>query len=678
MRWLILLATVAFASGVSAQTAPQAPVTEQITVSAYGPWTHGFESTDKAEAHIHEHPTLYIRAAATEIGNTLDGRPVKWSLVSVEFKTKTGYTNFPARARAKVEVTLAPWSMNNPKDAAKAEAEASGAKPIEDELDQRMAELEALDEEMSDAVVDKLTSDLLNKINDIDVMGDTLVSVIARMTSKGPAMGLWSGGKTAHRYVSQLEEMMARVQHVKDSVTGLQDHAWGKTSALIDGLLDEFDALETDVGLSMYRAPDGRYADDPDRIAFWDARDALKQSILDARSQTTDYDFGMSGERFARSRRAFEREEKRKKMSKEAIQEAEAQKTERALKSRLTETEGKDALKAKLDLAEEESAEAAPGQSVMRRQKVNAKSSPLSTAARTEAGSPIRREAGADQPGPRTMDADGGDASGGAARETAPRVETPKVTSPFALAREENERAALKAQEKTAKLRFNERTWLNIEQQIYSEQANTEERYAVFGGYKNGIEVQEWEICRTNARIDYDRRKSQFTASCPAYDKDIFSFPYNIKYQKLQAICPGNYYTDNGYGKIYPHDARGSGAREYGKWHQNQLAQFYKQSLAEAGCEGPRPEATYVRYGNAIHIVVSSHDISSLDEKLESWARQALAEHAGVRVFSNLEDIPDAVPDEILPAADFSNAPFQLYETSALKELRDMQQEYHY
>lgn len=570
-----------------AQTTANVPVTEQVTVNVFGPWTHGFETTDKADTWVREHPAIYIKAAATEIADKMDGKAVSWSLVSVDFKTNTGYSNFPFRARAKVEVTLGPWSMNISKEVAKDEAiaEASGEKPIENELDQRIAELEALDEETSDVVVDKLTSDLLSKINDIDVMQDTLVSVLARLTSKGPAMGLWSGGKTAHRYISRLEEMAARVQQVKDSVTGLQDHAWGKTASLIDGLLDELGALETGVGLSVHRTPDATYAFDPDRIAFWDARDGLRQSLVDARIQTTFYDLGMNAERHARSARAWKREETRKKLKDDAIRAAEAGDEGGAepsddggldLRAALTKGNDKKALKAALTPVEgSEGENAEPAQSLKRKEK---KRSPLRTTARSDTVSPIRREAGADD-GPRTMDAEGSGTQAGPEKESAPRVETPRVTSPFDLAREEKQRLAQQQEAKEASIRFNERTRLVIDQRISEEQAGNQELFVAIGSEQESPEYPTWRTCQDLDNAESRRAFGEFKESCP--DPDGSTFRDKYRYSNLRGLyewlreygCAGDFTVKHAtYGDPYPKEAADRGAPDYDEWHEKTTA----------------------------------------------------------------------------------------------------------
>lgn len=464
MRFLILLAWGLFATAASSQTTPQTPVTEQVTVTVYGPWTHGFRTSDNAEAHLREHPNVYVKSAATAVGSEMDGRPISSKLVSIEFKSKGDSSHFPFKARAKVEVTLAPWKINIPKDVAKAEAaaEASGAKPIENELDQRIAELEALDAEMSDAVVDKLTTDLLDKINDIDVMRNTLVSVIARLTSKGPALGLWKGGKTAHRYISRLEETVARVQQVEASLTSLHDHSMLKASSLFDGLMQDLDALDSEIGVQSTWG-DG----DPDVAAFWEAKHALRDAVKTAEKQALSYDIGMSNEQYASTFRALKRQDKINELRKsdflkreygidpgkenatapataETPEADQASKARDRLKSRLSPALSPEAL-------QDDPTEDPPEAALMRKAK---KQSPLRTSSQSGAVSEIRRQAGADTD-TRTMDAEGaGPNQSRQDKETAPRVETPRPASPFDLARQEKERAAQKLQVEETTIHF--------------------------------------------------------------------------------------------------------------------------------------------------------------------------------------------------------------------------------
>jgi len=628
MRFLILLAWGLFATAASSQTTPQTPVTEQVTVTVYGPWTHGFRTSDSAEAHLREHPYVYVKSAATAVGSEMDGRPISSKLVSVEFKSKGDASHFPFKARAKVEVTLTPWKINIPKDVAKAEAaaEASGAKPIENELDQRLAELEALDEETSDAVTDKLTSDMLNKINDIDVMRNTLVSVITRMKSKGPAMGLWKGGNTAHRYVSRLEEMAARVQHVKDSLTGLQDHANGKTTALIDGLLDDLADLETNVGQSLYRPPDSAHANDPDRIAYWDARDAFKQSLHDARNHAAiDYDMGMQGERYARSARGFERNRKSREWQEQAAREAVAGNASdatadadeaAALRASLRKGGDKDRLKAALAPDVVETGDTTdPDQSPMRPVKSEAGTSTLRSAAGDDSGSDVRRHAGAD--GPRTMDADGGgNLTPRETGETGPRVTTPKVSSPFAKARakaqEEKERFAQQTSAKEGNLHFNEHTQVQIKKLIEREEEATQELF---------IRVFAMEL-----------RAGEETCTMVT----------------IQTLC----LSVNGGGC--------NGTTSYEECTTLETTEF-------------------IQIGDPAHAIMNSREeLSTHKNLLEEWVTSTFGETYGVDVAVSNEDLVERSFARYDPAWPLTNAPFTLYDDSALKELRDMQQEYRY
>lgn len=690
MRFLILMVWGLFATAATSQTAPQTPVTEQVTVTVYGPWTHGFRTSDTAEAHLRDHPYVYVKSAATTVGNEMDGRPISWKLVSVEFKSKGDASHFPFKARAKVEVTLDPWSVNVPKEVAEAEAaaEASGEKPIENELDQRIAELEALDAEMSDAVVDKLTSDLLDKINDIDVMRNTLVSVIARLNSKGPALGLWKGGKTAHRYISRLEETVARVQQVEASLTGLHDHSMLKASSLFDGLMRDLDALDSEIGVQSTWG-DG----DPDVAAFWEAKHALRDAVKTAEKQALSYDIGMSGEQHASTFRALKRQDKINELRKNdflkreygidpdkdnatpaaTVETREADQTSKVrerLKSQLSPALSPEALQ---DDPTEDQPEAAP----MRNAK---KHSPLRTSSQSDKISEMRRQAGA-ATDTRTMDAEAeGPNQANSSNETAPRVETPRVTSPFVLAREQKERAAQQALEETATLRFNELAWLEIDGQISDESSVYEERYVVFGGWRPGDGHSIWEQCTEARYSEFKRRKDAFYEKCPGKNhSSVRNRHENILYQNLQKTCPGYYYVeDRSYGHYYPADAKSAGAPEYQKWQMNELYKRIQPEVNEQyGC-GEEPKRSYVRYGEPVHVLVPVNQLKSIQDTVGEWAKKATQGDAGAKVYTSLSDAPDIVPDQLFTAPDLTNAPFTLYEDSALKELRDMQQEYQY
>jgi len=690
MRFLILLAWGLFATAASSQTTPQTPVTEQVTVTVYGPWTHGFRTSDNAEAHLREHPNVYVKSAATAVGSEMDGRPISTKLVSVEFKSKGDASHFPFKARAKVEVTLAPWKINIPKDVAKAEAaaEASGAKPIENELDQRIAELEALDAEMSDAVVDKLTSDLLDKVNDIDVMRNTLVSVIARLTSKGPALGLWKGGKTAHRYISRLEETVARVQQVEASLTGLHDHSMRKASSLFDGLMRDLDAFDDEIGVQ------GTWGDgDPDVAAFWAAKDALRDAVTTAEKEALNYDIGMSNEQYAHTFRALKRQDKINELRKndflrreygidpsaetdatpateEALEADQADKARDRLKSQLSPALAPEALQGD---PTGDQPEAAP----MREAK---KKSPLRASSQSGEVSEIRRQAGADTD-TRTMDAEGaGPNQSRRDKETAPRVETPRPASPFDLARQEKERAAQKEEDETATLRFNELAWLEIDGQIAEENSRVRRAFVLLGYKDKGAGHQAWIECEENKEVYLRQAKDDFFSRCPAQHhssyknkKEGSSSPRDL-YGWLSSTCNGNYYVYIG-SDSYPEDT--SGRRDYLYWWWNENGKINEAVDAKFQC-GIEPDLQFVRLGAPLQIVLNNNEDAGSEGQIQVWLKERLGENAEARFASSVESLADRHSPQGGPLPDLTNAPFTLYEDSALKELRDMQQEYQY
>ncbi|WP_412563131.1 hypothetical protein [Thalassobius sp. MITS945101] len=684
MRFLILLAWGLFATAASSQTTPQTPVTEQVTVTVYGPWTHGFRTSDNAEAHLREHPNVYVKSAATAVGSEMDGRPISTKLVSVEFKSKGDASHFPFKARAKVEVTLAPWKINIPKDVAKAEAaaEASGAKPIENELDQRIAELEALDAEMSDAVVDKLTTDLLDKINDIDVMRNTLVSVIARLTSKGPALGLWKGGKTAHRYISRLEETVARVQQVEASLTGLHDHSMRKASSLFDGLLRDLDALDDEIGVQ------GTWGDgDPDVAAFWAAKDALRDAVTTAEKEALNYDIGMSNEQYAHTFRALKRQDKINELRKndflrreygidpsaetdatpvteEALEADQADKARDRLKSQLSPALAPEALQGD---PTGDQPQAAP----MREAK---KQSPLRASSQSGAVSEIRSQAGAATDA-RTMDAEGaGPIQARRDKETAPRVETPRVTSPFDLARQEKERAAQKEEHNTATLRFNELAWLEIDGQIDKQKELELELFVLVTHEVRGPGYEAARQCGRARSDEIDRRREAHRTACyirgtPPKDTS--------EYLAYRQSCKGNWYALH---YNWTHIDRRDPAFDlipYGTWYNGRLAAIPDEVRAEWPCPDAGPN-TKVQAGSPLHIVGQANSPETIRSMIRRWLDDLGLKSVEVRLSQNLNELPSPSVDRIDNWPDLTNAPFTLYDDSALKELRDMQQEYRY
>lgn len=685
MRWLVVLVLLVFADSAGAQETSTAPLSETTTVTEYGPWTHAFETAEAAKAHLRAHPNIYAGPVATSAANSRDAKAVGWKIISVEIKRSEKYKNYPFRARATVEARLQPWARNVPKEVAKekGEAETKGEKPIEDELEQRIAELEALDEETSQAVVDKLTSDLLDKINDVEVMQDTLVSVIARLTSKGPALGLWRGGKTAERYISRLSEVFERVQHVEDSLTGLHDHSMRKASSLFDGLMRDLDNLDNEIGIqNTWGNPD------PDITAFWDAKDALRDSVYAAKNEALNYDTSMFNEQLDSVTRSMRRDRQVQEMRKNDFM-------KRRYGIDLTETEedtsdepktdasaeARETLKSQLSpkpapSALEEAPETdAPATAPMRTKKTQ---SPIRATARPGTPSEIRREAGADE-GPKTMDADGGGMVAQPGEETAPRVKTPRVTSPFGLAREEKQREVQQRKEaQEAALRFNEQVWLDIGMRLQRAESEQLERYVVFGGWQDGAGKTEWQQCSDAKRSEFKRRKAQFEQICPYKNNPAVKNRHlNILYENLQKTCPGYYYVgDFSYRQYYPEDLRSAGAPEYEKWHMNEVfVRIDNEVDAQFGC-GEAPESKYVRYGDPLHVVTSAQNSGRLEDELKSWASSVLPEGVGARVYSNIDEAPASVTDHTITPPDLSNAPFQLYQDSALRDLRDMQTEY--
>lgn len=305
----LLLMTVA----VDAQQTPLGPLTSEITATGHSYWGVARPSAGEAEAYVRDFPQVYGKVIAQKLASERGGKLIDWSIAAVEIKALSGRKAYAFRARTLVEARIGPWPHNLPRDDAKNQ----DALPIQDEVSARIAELERLDEETSALVVDGAVSALMGKIGDIDVMTNALVSVVTRLGGKGATYGLWKGGLTADRYVDRLYAIADRVQSVRDSVTGLQGWAFGRTSRAIDDILQDLDALESDFAVTS--EPVGAGWNDPLVGTFRDARSALRDAIGSARTEAFGYDIAMQKESTDRAFRAVARQRKTEEMRRDAI-----------------------------------------------------------------------------------------------------------------------------------------------------------------------------------------------------------------------------------------------------------------------------------------------------------------------------------------------------------------------
>ncbi len=690
MRVALWLLVLWFAFPVAAQTnpevnAPGAPILEPTTVTRYTDWTLRFPTAEKAEAHLREYKGVYGGEQATEAALEFDGKEESYRILSVEFKQVEGSKKYQYRARAKVEIKLLPYELNLAAARNKALAEADGKAPITDELEAKMAQLEAEDEALSDAVVEAAVGDLMSKINDVDVMQNALVGVLVRLGSKGAALGLWRGGLTAERYVSRLEAMAARVEAARQSVTGLQDHAWRKTSSIFDDFMRELDDLETG-GLNWDTYPSRYGRPDPDLQAFWQARDALHKAVGDAEKQAVTYDHQIFQEQMHRTTRFFKREEKRKDLQKEAIMArysrddepiaddqvqdsaaGEVQDDTAHLKQALQGKTPEETLKEKIDAPQdaEASEDGATPVAPLRRAAVAKEPSRLRVAARAETSDT------------RSIDADNpmGDRANLPRRETAPKVETPKT--PFAKLRQDK-RMAEERKARSASINLTARADANlrsiVEEFVAEEEAGAQEAYVLFGYLSNGAEQEAWASCESERNTYQNGQIDALKARCPAsYDsgyrrmKEASSSPYEL-YSQLTVRCSGDFYVWIGSDR-YPEN---SGQREYSKWHWNELAKIKEDTYSRYQC-GEEPGLEFVRLGEPVHVVFATDGGSG--EDVRNWARSALRSDAEVRIAANPDRLEGRFAASGGPLPDLSGAPFELYENSALKEVRDMLEE---
>ncbi|MCE8538254.1 hypothetical protein KBY27_12405 [Ruegeria pomeroyi] len=694
MRGAAWLLTIWLALPAAAQTnpalnAPGAPILEPATVTRYSDWTLRFPTAEKAEAHLREYKGVYGGDQAHAAAVDLDGKLKGYRILSVEFKQVEGSTKYQYRARAKIEISLEPYELNLAAARNKARAEAEGAAPITDELEARMAELEAEDEALSAAVVEAAVGDLMDKINDVEVMQNTLVGVLARLGGKGAALGLWRGGLTADRYVSRLSEMAARVEAARQSVTGLQDHAWRKTSSIFDDFMRELDALETG-GLNWDTYPTRYGGTDPDVEAFWKARDALHEAVKGAEKQAVTYDHQIFQEQMQRTTRFFKREDKREEMQKEAIlarytrdddpdtdDTAQDSAGDAAGAARDDTAHLKKALRGKTpteDLREEMDAQDATEPQEERA----APAAPLRRAARSEVPSPLRVAARAETAGISSVDADNplGDRARQDRPETAPKVATPRT--PFARLRQD-ERLAEEREERVASIQLTTRTGADfrgvLEGFVAEEEANGQEAYVLLGYLENGVAQEAWARCEDERKTYQNGLIDALKARCPAgYDsgfrrmKEASSTPKEL-YSRLTATCSGDFFVWVGSDR-YPEN---SGRREYSKWHWNELAKIKEDTYGRYQC-GEEPGLEFVRMGEPVRVVFAKDGGGA--EELRNWAREAFRSDAEVRIASDPAGLEGRFAASGGPLPDLSGAPFELYENSALKEVRDMLEEH--
>ncbi|MCI5041265.1 MAG: hypothetical protein MRY81_16470 [Donghicola eburneus] len=692
------------AGAAQAQTPVKGPVTETVTVTGYSQWGVRYATAAEAEAHVRENDHVYGSLVAAGLGGSHDGRLRSWKVVDVEIKRNPESEHYQFMARTKVEAVLDAWKRNIPKDEDEDEDNTEEEVWIEDEVERKIAELEAEEKALGKSIEDKLVSDLLDKINDIEVMQNTFVGVLTRLGSKGPALGLWKGGLTADRYVSRLSEMAARVQQVKNSVTGLHDHALGRTQSLLDDFMREFDELDDLFGddLDLVKTYDGKEkewaalghdtfteyheARRADRKAYSEAQSDMWQAVHNARMQSIRYDHGMEEEKRARVYRRGRIKDTadtlrwRAQMDRqtssdtpppageEAVDTPQAGLLQKALKKELDQEDLRQALGA-------EDATETPSSSM----RTAARPSPIRAAKTDTASSGIRRAAGVEAKDTSAIDADGEVLGGGRQSDpTAPRVETPQPVSAFDLAREGVLRETQEKEAGSIQFQFTEIAFNEIGKRIDTEQSANPEAFVLLGYLDKGTEHRDWERCNEGAE-EYNRTvKEEFYARCPAQHdsrykkmKETSASPGEL-YRRLSATCSGNFYVYIG-SDSYPEDE--TGLRDYLYWWWNENGKLNERRNELYPC-GDEPALQFLRLGDPVHIVIPEGQSDALRQQVKNWLSVLYGDAAEVRIAVGRGDISER--DAMLggPMPDLSGAPFTLYENSALKELRDMQKEY--
>ena len=281
IRVLALVLAVALAVspasrwGARAQEAEPEPKTFTFT----GPWTFALDSSDAAEAWLRDHPAPYADWPANSAAADRGVSVASWKIIEVEFKASESGANYRSRARAVIEVTIASTPEEEEDDLAEEDV-ADAPRDPED--------LDALEDWVTSEVTDAAVADMLAEIYDVENQFDAMVSVLTRLSGFAAAKGLWSGVKSADRYISRLKAMRDRVADVKAKVTSLQDGQWEQVEDALRDLGSDLDDLHFDSGTTERIS-----YEDPFMVAnaeYEEARGDLLSSVFGAQ-QHAKYSF---------------------------------------------------------------------------------------------------------------------------------------------------------------------------------------------------------------------------------------------------------------------------------------------------------------------------------------------------------------------------------------------------
>lgn len=213
---------------------------EPETFTFDGPWTFALDSPDAAEAWLRDHPAPYAdwpaRSEAADRGISV----ASWKIISVEFKASDNGANYRSRARAVIEVTVA----------AESEEEDDLADGDVAEAPRDPEDLDVLEDWVTSEVTEAAVLDMLAEIYDVENKIDTMITVLTRLSGSAATKGLWSGVKSANRYISRLQAMSDRVADVKAKVTSLQDGQWEQVEDALRDLGNDLDDMHFDSGTS--------------------------------------------------------------------------------------------------------------------------------------------------------------------------------------------------------------------------------------------------------------------------------------------------------------------------------------------------------------------------------------------------------------------------------------------
>jgi len=204
---------------------------------------------------------------------------------------------------------------------------------------------------------------------------------------------------------------------------------------------------------------------------------------------------------------------------------------------------------------------------------------------------------------------------------------------------------------------------------VAEEEARAKEAYVQILYYLNDPAYDAVQACYNQRSAEWRRRVDQFRANCPRGRPPF----YGAEYAAWKAQCPGDWYAEPGHSKAFPGSST-AGLRGYGVWYNAQESEISEVLKREMPCPD-RIERKVLSAGAPMHVVIPHKLVSSFTSHATDWAEEQGYNVKTVNTEPRLEDLDKVGADRIGAALSLTGAPFELYENSALKEVRDMLEE---